>query len=109
MKTELEEKDIEIIKIGTENKEKQKDMEDVKKTKECEEKENFEENNNSKNQKLKEMNIDRYEEVSLDKSIWAPKKEKCENKENIQAKVAAINVLGDNTKHREKCLRWTLR
>jgi len=45
---------------------------------------------------------------SLNKSIWAPSKDRCESKGNIRAKVAAIKVLGDNAKHREKSLRWSI-
>ena len=49
------------------------------------------------------------EDTSLNKSIWAPKKERCENKGEIYAKVAAIKVLGESSEHRKKSLRWTLR
>ena len=38
---------------------------------------------------------------SLEKSIWAPSKDRCEGKKNIRAKVAAIKVLGNNANNRE--------
>ena len=45
---------------------------------------------------------------SLERSIWAPKKDDCEEKGNIRAKVAAIKVLGSNANHRERSLRWSM-
>ena len=38
-------------------------------------------------------------DLSLNKSIWAPSKDRRESKGNIKAKVAAIKVLEDNAKH----------
>ena len=42
---------------------------------------------------------------SLEKSIWAPNKNRYEGKRNIKAKVAAVKVLGNNTEYRKKSLR----
>jgi hypothetical protein len=56
-----------------------------------------------------EWDIESYMDTSLSKSIWAPKKEKCVGKKDIQTKVAAVNIPGDNAEHREKSLRWSLR
>ena len=42
---------------------------------------------------------------SLERSIWAPNKDSCEEKGNIRAKVAAIKVLGNNANYREWFLR----
>jgi len=55
------------------------------------------------------VDLEVHKEVSLNQSIWAPKKESCINKMNIETKVAAINMLGENMKQREKSLRWSLR
>jgi hypothetical protein len=109
MKIEVEEKGDKTVEIEEENKGKQRDMEDIRETKEIDQEGAYTKNERKKTPKPKEMNIDSYKKVSLDKSIWAPKTERCENKGSIQAKVAAINVSGDNTEHREKSLRWTLR
>ena len=43
---------------------------------------------------------------SLERSIQAPNKDRCEEKRTLKAKVAAIKVFGNNPKHREKSLRW---
>ena len=45
---------------------------------------------------------------SLERSIWAPNKDDCEEKGNIRAKVAAIKVLGSNANYRERSLRWSM-
>jgi hypothetical protein len=45
---------------------------------------------------------------SLEKSIWAPNKDRCEGEGTLRAKVAAIKVLGNNAKHRERSLRWSI-
>src|SRR5437773_7741929 len=45
---------------------------------------------------------------SLERSIWAPNKDRYEEKRTLKAKVAAIKVLGNNPKHREKSLRWSI-
>ena len=42
---------------------------------------------------------------SLNRSIWALSKDRCESKSTIRAKVTVIKVLGDNIKYREKFLR----
>ena len=47
-------------------------------------------------------------ESSLSKSIWAPSKDRYEGRGIIRAKVAAIKVLGDNAKHRERSLKWSI-
>src|SRR5437588_10711080 len=39
---------------------------------------------------------------SLERSIWAPNKDRCEEKRTLRAKVAAIKVLGNSPKHRER-------
>jgi hypothetical protein len=54
-------------------------------------------------------NLEFRENTSLDKSIWALKKESCKNKRDIQAKVVATNVVEEIREHREKSLRWLLR
>ncbi|CAG8796489.1 11597_t:CDS:1, partial [Cetraspora pellucida] len=66
---------------------------------------------NSVVEKQAEFEIDTkvFKEVSLDQSIWASKKESCTNKRNIKTKVAAINMLSNNMKQREKSIRWSLR
>jgi hypothetical protein len=56
----------------------------------------------------KEMIITEESNSSLNNSIWAPSKDRCESKGTIRAKVTAIKVLGDNAKHREKSLRWSI-
>jgi hypothetical protein len=109
MKIEVEERSGEEMEMETKEKGKQRDMEDVKEIIEEREIEVLKESTKSEEQNIKEMFIDNYVEVSLDKSIWAPKIDRCENTGEIQAKVAAINILGDNSKHREKSLRWALR
>src|SRR5205085_4011460 len=38
---------------------------------------------------------------SLERSIWTPNKDRCEEKKTLKAKVAAIKVLRNNLKHRE--------
>ena len=65
--------------------------------------------NKEETQELNEELKSRYEDASLDESIWAPREERCEIREDIKAKVAAANVDGKNTEHREKTLRWLLR
>jgi hypothetical protein len=57
---------------------------------------------------IDEWRLGNLEEISLNKSIWAPKKERCEDKGEIYAKVAAIKLLGENSVYREKSLRWHL-
>ena len=47
----------------------------------------------------------RHGNLSLNKSIWVPKKDACKEKGEFKAKVAAINVLGDNAEQREKYIR----
>ena len=42
---------------------------------------------------------------SLERSIWAPNKDKYEEKRNINTKVAAIKVLRNNTNYRERSLK----
>ena len=42
---------------------------------------------------------------SLERSIWTPNKDRCEEKRTLKAKVAAIKVLENNPKHRERSLR----
>jgi tRNA A22 N-methylase len=37
------------------------------------------------------------------------KLDRYENSRDIQAKVATINIMGDNSKHSKKSLRWVLR
>ena len=64
---------------------------------------------NKEIESIDEWIIGSSEDTSLNKSIWAPKKERCENKGEIHAKVAAIKILGESSEHREKSLRWTLR
>ena len=51
----------------------------------------------------------RHGNLSLEESIWAPKKDACKETSEFKAKVAAINVLGDNAEQRKKCIRWSLR
>jgi hypothetical protein len=109
MITEVEEESLKTLELESRYKEEQQDMEDIRVTKDINKKEENKEKNTNNNQRLKGMLVDSYEKVSLDKSIWAPKAERCENRRNIQARVLAINVLGDNAKHRERSLRWTLR
>ena len=46
---------------------------------------------------------------SLEKSVWAPNRDRCERKGNIKAKVAAIKVLGNNANYKERSLRWSIR
>ena len=109
MSIEVEESTTKTTDIEEKEKENQKVMKYVKENKNINKEESSEENDINKNLRPKEMLIDSYEKISLDKSIWAPKIGRCENKGSIQAKVAAINVMGDNPEHRERSLRWALR
>lgn len=52
--------------------------------------------------------IEEKPKATLEESIWAPSKDKCEEEGIIEAKVAAIKVLGDSAVHREKSLRWSI-
>ena len=45
----------------------------------------------------------------LEESIWTPKKEKCEHKIDIKARVISANVTGRDAYQREKTLRWLLK
>ena len=47
-------------------------------------------------------------ELLLSKSIWASSKDRCEGRGIIRAKVAVIKVLGNNAKHRERSLKWSI-
>src|SRR5207253_3374661 len=104
-----EEKNNEGEEILQEKSNKREDMEDIRIINESSEikprvdifKEKFEQ--------LEEYIKSRHENLSLDESIWAPKKDACREKGEYKAKVAAINVLGDNAEQREKCIRWSLR
>ena len=96
----------------TENKEYKEEarlMEDIK---EIQEEESKSLNSNqqciSTKETEEEIMLTEESDSSLNKSIWAPSKDRCESKGNIRAKVAAIKVLGDNAKHREKSLRWSI-
>jgi hypothetical protein len=80
-------------------------MEDIKVNREIGSTKHSEEDSQDEEQVKNKINLEVHEIVSLDQSIWAPKKESCVNKRDIETKVAAINVLGDNTKQREKSLR----
>jgi hypothetical protein len=46
---------------------------------------------------------------SLDGSIWAPKRDSCEGKENITARVLSANIAGKDAFQRERSLKWILK
>jgi hypothetical protein len=67
-------------------------------------------NNDKLEEKIEERIEERKSESrSLEESIWAPRKERCENIKEIKAKVSAANVLGESAEHRAKSLKWVLR
>ena len=94
------------ITVNKEYKEEARLMEDIKAIQE-EETKSLNSNQQCISTKETEEEIMLIEESdsSLNKSIWALSKDRCESKGNIKAKVAVIKVLGDNAKHREKSLR----
>src|SRR5437868_1125946 len=85
------------------------DMEDIKTNKDSSSTKSGQGNFEAEKQTVNEVDLEVHKEVFLDQSIWAPKKESCMNKRDIETKVAAINVLGENMQQREKSLRWSLR
>src|SRR5205085_6363997 len=85
------------------------DIEDIKTNKDTSSTKSSQGNIEAEKQAVNEVDLEVHKEVFLDQSIWAPKKESCINKMNIETKVVAINVLSENMKQREKSLRWLLR
>jgi hypothetical protein len=51
----------------------------------------------------------RFGSATLSSSMWAPKADACNGKRDIKAKVAAINVIGENAEHRKMSIKWALR
>src|SRR5205085_5646204 len=86
-----------------------KDIKDIKTNKNISSAKSSQGNIEAEKQAVNEVDLEVHKEVFLDQSIWAPKKESCINKRNIETKVAAINMLSENMKQREKSLRWSLR
>jgi len=82
-----------------------KDIEDIKMNKDISSAKSSQGNFEAEKQAVNEVDLEVHKEVFLDQSIWAPKKESCINKRDIETKVAAINVLDENMKQREKSLR----
>ena len=58
--------------------------------------------------KLDELIKIKYNNSSLDGSIWAPNKDRCEEIENTVARIIAASVVGKDAYQREKSLRWIL-
>ena len=85
------------------------DIKDIKTNKDTSSAKFNQENFEAKKQAENEVDLEVHKEVFLDQSIWALKKESCMNKRDIETKVAAINVHGENMQQREKSLRWSLR
>src|SRR5207253_6575859 len=81
------------------------EIEDIKVNEEIGSTKHSEENSQNEEQVENEISQEVHEAASLDQSIWAPKKESCVNQKDIETKIAAINVLSDNIKQREKSLR----
>jgi hypothetical protein len=59
--------------------------------------------------KLDELIKIKYSNPSLDRSIWAPNKDRCEEIENTVARVISASVVGKDAYQREKSLRWILK
>jgi hypothetical protein len=83
-------------------------MEEVQETKEEEISTTNREQQYTTSEESEEDILPAESDSSLERSIWAPSKDKCERKGTIRAKVAAIKVLGNNEKHRERSLRWSI-
>src|SRR5205814_352548 len=69
------------------------EMEDIKVNRDTASTKNNEKELKNCKQKENEVGLEVFELVSLNHSIWAPKKESCLNKRDYTTKVAAINVL----------------
>ena len=85
------------------------DIEDIKMNKDTSSAKSSQGNFEAKKQAVNKVDLEVHKEVFLDQSIQAPKKESCINKRDIETKVAAINVFGENMKQREKSLRQLFR
>jgi hypothetical protein len=123
MKLESEEKNPEIrtesrnievsmeieLKEDTKTNKTNKDMEDIRFTNNIIEIDPSRKKNKEKIYSINKLDIVGHIDNSLNKSMWAPRKESCVNKKDILSRVAAINVDGENYEHREKSLRWLLR
>src|SRR5437868_6079609 len=84
-------------------------MEDIRATEDTKDLVSNKTKSKKKPEKVVNSDSEGYKDITLEESIWAPKKERCEHIRDITAKVAAINVSGDSSEHRIKSLRWLLR
>jgi hypothetical protein len=107
--TEVEIEENRIVLELDKQEKKHGSMEDIIPTETTKEAERKEKERKIVLENLEDIRIAENMNTSLDKSIWAPKKESCKNKRDIQAKVVATNVAGEISEHREKSLRWVLR
>jgi hypothetical protein len=104
----VDEKNIARIEMKTEES-KYSDMEDIQKAEDRSSSEDKKRVYKESFKNIEERQTKKYLSIPLEESIWAPNEGRCENKRDIQAKVAAVNILGENAIQREKSLRWSLR
>ena len=109
LSTEVEMKTVVNVEIVESRINADEEIEDIRIINESSEIKPREDVFKKKFEQLEEYIKMRHGNLSLDESIWAPTKDACKEKGEFKAKVAAINVLGDNAEQREKCIRWSLR
>jgi len=99
----------EILSASNLHMETTKVMEDIRATEDIKDTDSNNNRNKEVLENIKDLDSESYKDITLEESIWAPKKDRCEHRRDVIAKVAAINVTGDTTEHRIKSLRWLLR
>ena len=95
----------EILSASNLHIETTKTIEDIRVTEDIKDTDSNNNRNKEVLENIKDLDSKSYKGIILEKSIWAPKKDRCEHRRDIIAKVAAINVTRDMTEHRIKLLR----